>query len=414
MKKIDPEKIINSKLWIPPLRECEFYNKTDSWFDMDMMNCNQPCKVKLARTITIRSKPIHLYPTVKQRKILLEWNEIYRQVYNLTVGYLKTNKIESFITIRKIIDGIISTNRNLTDSCKKFGIPKHTRDNAIKDCLKAYKTAFANLRNKNIRFFKLRYKKKSHHLSSIVIEPALFSKTKNGFAIKVLKEMNSEYKLTDITKECRLCYNARTGIFVLRVPYEKVTNQWIQSRNTCALDPGMRTFQTGYSPNNQGFKVCTDETNKQIYDLIKRIENVNKDNPRHKKFLNRIRERIQNKVKDMHYKLCLYLCKTYDRILIGNMSTKSIISKDLHLNKNTKKYCLALSHYLFKQRLKHKAEEYGRIIEIVDESYTTKTCGSCAELNDNVGSNKVFRCDKCNFTIDRDFNGSRNIYIKNM
>jgi hypothetical protein len=354
MKKIDPKRIKNSKLWIPPLKECEINLETNAWFDMEIINDIQPHKSRLAKSTTIRSTPIHLYPTVNQRRILLEWNEIYRQVYNLTVSYLKTNKIVSFINMRKIIDGIILGNTNLTNHCKEFGIPKHTRDNAIKDCLKAYKTAFSNLRNKNIKYFKIRYKKKLHHLSSVVIEPSAFSKTKNGFAIKVLKEMKSEYDLKNITKECRLCYNSRTGIFVLRVPYEKVTEEWIKSGNSCALDPGMRTFQTGYTPNNQCFKVCTSETNNQIYNLIKKIENVNTVNPRYKKYLNRLRERLKNKVKDMHYKLCNYLCRTYDRILVGNMSTKSIISKDLHLNKNTKKYCVALSHYLLKAtQLKH-------------------------------------------------------------
>ena len=412
MKKIDPERIKNSKLWIPPLKECEFNLKTNSWFDTEILNDNQPYRIRFAKSCTIRTKPIHLYPNIEQKKILLEWNEIYRQVYNLTVGYLKTNKIESFISMRSIIDGIISNNTVLTKQCEKFKIPKHTRDNAIKDCLKAYKTAFANLRNKNIKHFKIRYKKKLHHLSSIVIEPQSFSKNINGFAIKALGEMKSEHELKGIAKECRLCYNSRTGIFVLRVPYEKIISKLVRSGDSCALDPGMKTFQTGYTPNNQCFKVCTTETNKQIYNLIERIENVNKDNPRHKKFLNRIRERIRNKVKDMHYKLCNWLCRSFDRILVGNMSTKSIISKDLHLNKNTKKYCVALSHYLFKERLKHKAEEYNCKVEIVDESYTTKTCGQCAELNDNVGTNKVFRCGKCPFTIDRDINGARNIYIK--
>ena len=45
------------------------------------------------------------------------------------------------------------------------------------------------------------------------------------------------------------------------------------------------------------------------------------------------------------------------------------------------------------------------------EEYTSKTCGVCGTIN-NVGSKEVFTCSKCNLVIDRDINGTRNIYIK--
>jgi putative transposase len=94
------------------------------------------------------------------------------------------------------------------------------------------------------------------------------------------------------------------------------------------------------------------------------------------------------------------------------MSTKGIISNDLYLHKRTKKLCVAFSHYLFVQRLISKAEEYGRIVKYVDESYTSKTCGNCGEINEKLGSNETFKCPLCNFKIKRDFNGARNIYLK--
>ena len=50
---------------------------------------------------------------------------------------------------------------------------------------------------------------------------------------------------------------------------------------------------------------------------------------------------------------------------------------------------------------------------IVDESYTSKTCGCCGELNE-VGLSRVYNCKFCKTIIDRDINGGRNILIKNM
>ncbi len=114
----------------------------------------------------------------------------------------------------------------------------------------------------------------------------------------------------------------------------------------------------------------------------------------------------------MHWKTIRYLCKSFETIIVGNMSTQSIVSKDKTLPKITKKYCMALSHYSFTQRLISKAEEFGCKVVITDESYTSKTCGGCGELNDSLGSKKVFTCENCPYKVDRDINGARNIMIK--
>jgi|SRR6185369_5177215 IS605 OrfB family transposase len=414
LKKISKDAIIKSTLWKPPDTSFELEQKTNSWFNIDKMNDDMLLyENRLANSTTIRSRPISIIPTVKQKAILLQWNEIYRRVYNLTVKYLKTNKIQSFQKMRPIIDGQIALDSILTTDSNKSGIPKHTRDNAIKDCLKAYKTAFSNYRAGNIKYFKIRYKRKSHHLSSIVIEPVAFSKDKkmNGFAIKTLGNMKSSEPLKGIDKECRLCYNSRSNKFILRVPYDKETSEHVVKGNMCSLDPGMRTFQTVYAPQGNCYEICSNKTSGQIYKLIERIEKAH-PNANVDKFKDRLREKISNKIKDMHWKTVNYLCKSFETIIVGNMSTQSIVSKDKMLPKITKKYCMALSHYSFTQRLISKAEEFGCKVVITDESYTSKTCGGCGELNNGLGSKKVFTCENCPYKVDRDINGARNIMIK--
>jgi putative transposase len=50
---------------------------------------------------------------------------------------------------------------------------------------------------------------------------------------------------------------------------------------------------------------------------------------------------------------------------------------------------------------------------IVNESYTSKTCGKCGEINNKLGSQSIFKCKTCKIEIDRDINAARNICIKN-
>jgi len=409
VEKLNKQFILDTSLW-KSNNKFVYKRKTNSWFDITQINKKTKNKKKRIINIeTIRSFTNILYPTIKQKQIMMWWNEIYRQVYNLTVYYLKTNKCQSFYDMRKIIDNKIKDNKNLINLCTKWKIPKHTRDNAIKDCIKAYRTGFANLKKKNIKFFRIRPKRKGHHLSSIVIEPSAFSKKKNGFAIKALGEIKSTIPLQNISKECRLCYNSRTKKFILMVPYNKVIKKILKRNNVCSLDPGIRTFQTIYTPQQNCYKICTSKTNTQIKELINKIEYKKEyDKP---SYINRLRIKLKNKITDMHWKTCNFLCKNFDIILIGNMSTKSILSKSKNLCKTTKQYCLALSNYLFKQRLQSKCEEYNNIYKEVDESYTSKTCGGCGNINESLGSKKVFECN-CTFICDRDVNGARNILIK--
>ena len=73
------------------------------------------------------------------------------------------------------------------------------------------------------------------------------------------------------------------------------------------------------------------------------------------------------------------------------------------------------THYLFKQRLLYISSRYIDCkVHIVDESYTSKTCGKCGTLNYKLGGSKTFRCisSTCDYICDRDINDARNILLK--
>lgn len=415
MKKISKSLITNSTSWRPSLYEGHLVD-SHSWFTLrkkqifNLDNPKQPIK-----TSNIRCKKIQLNPTLKQRNILLNWFELTRLSYNLTVNFLKK---DNTIKDRKMRDNVKQAMRNnlyINGLIKKSGIYQQTLDNAVKDVYKARKTAFANLKLNNIKFFRLRYKRQDHHIKNMVLETDALNKLGTGLKKRGLENLNPS-ELIERNKITRLGYNTRTKHFTLFVPYDKKVEEHVSRSDVCALDPGIRTFQTLYSPSGITYQFG-DEKNiiKKNIDRIEKVKEF-KDKSWYKKYVNRLREKLKNRIADLHWKTSSFLCKNFNTILVGNMSTKGIVKKSLNLHSTTKRMTYALSHFLFKERLSSKATEYNCVFKEVDESYTSKTCGGCGEINNELGSSKQFQCpDKmCLYRMHRDIHGARNIYIKNI
>ena len=73
---------------------------------------------------------------------------------------------------------------------------------------------------------------------------------------------------------------------------------------------------------------------------------------------------------------------------------------------------LSWRHYTFKQRFIDKAAKRNIKLHILDEAYTTKTCGVCGYINNKIGGKKIFKCPNCNIEYDRDLGAARNIFLK--
>ena len=135
---------------------------------------------------------------------------------------------------------------------------------------------------------------------------------------------------------------------------------------------------------------------------------------RHKTAITRIRCKIRNLVSDLHNKLALWLCQNHTVILIPIFDSQwKAIKKDGKINKVTVRMMHSFRHYDFCIRLKQVAERFSQchVIETM-EPYTSKTCGQCGKLNQNLGSSKYFKCPSCNYCADRDANGARNILLR--
>jgi len=239
--------------------------------------------------------------------------------------------------------------------------------------------------------------------------------------ITVLGDVKGYYngKIFDfktITSDSRLIYTK--GVYCLYVA-EKVKKEKIVHKNDIiSLDPGVRTFLTGITEN----KVVEIGKNisAKINGYLKKTEKIKSNKNVPKRIKNKIEKRnnkkITNLVDEMHWKSINYLTKNYKNILIGNMSTKSIISNSnaSNLCPKTKIIAQRIKLYEYRQRLQYKCEIRGANYKCVNERYTSKMCSVCGSIKEDLGPNKVYNCEECKTIIGRDINGSRMIYIKSI
>jgi putative transposase len=308
-------------------------------------------------------------------------------------------------------------------------VPYDTRQLAIKAFTSSYKASLALLKKGYIKHFELKFLTKKDRSDVFYINKRALTSDLKIFKRKL---KNPKINLRKKAKQSLLRYirESKTisdgdfpiirdsaGRYYLCI-VQKIhrTNKNINSDDgIVALDPGVRTFQTYFS--QKEFGTIGDGINmdiRKINDKIERLEALkakSKSKTRYnlKRRCLKSRSKITNKVNDLHWKAVSFLTRRYKVIFLPIFKTKQMTSNSP--NKKTNREMYNLAHYKFKMRLKHKAKINGcRVIDCC-ESYTSKTCTNCGELND-VGSKKIYECAKCNCKIDRDLNGARNIFIR--
>ena len=263
-----------------------------------------------------------------------------------------------------------------------------------------------------------------------------------------------------------------SGRYYLIVPHEKEIKKNKIKNKIVSIDPGVRTFHTFYSPDGMigdlgvdlDVKLLNihkkrdtyiskmDLTGNKLKDIQKREDDLNKLERKQKKIedLNKLKEikkkikktikklkgkckrklirrkkhlkkriyQLDNKIKNVvtaaHWNIASYYCKNYNTIVIPHFDVKNIkkiMKRDRKAKSDTRiRKLMTLNHGKFLERLKHKCKVTGTRLCIVDEEYTTKSCGNCGLLN-NPKRSKTYRC-KCGVVAGRDVNAARNILIK--
>lgn len=335
-------------------------------------------------------------------------------------------------------------------------VPYDVRDEGIRDLIKAFQSNWAKQKKDPSHKFDIKFRRRKAPSETITIH----AKHWRGGKFHPRLFGRGPIKLAEPPPPPeRMLYDMRIqrsslGDFKLCIPQplEKRDENQVpslqQSSVECppgmrpvrvaAIDPGVRSFATVYDVSGRIAEFASGDISRlhrlcryadklqsrfsktpdadKLQSDVDHAQNDRKRRSMHRAWL-RMFERIRNLRKDMHRRVAKWLCASYDVILLPKFETSQMVLRGYRrIKSNTVRKMLTWSHYSFQQHLLHKAKEFGVRVEIVTEEYTSKTCGRCGTLHHKLGGQKVFKCPnpQCRLVIDRDWNGARNIFLKNI
>lgn len=349
-----------------------------------------------------RSRKIRVYPNKEQKSILSNWFGASRFAYNQTVEYLRQPDTKA--QWKSIKTDLM---HDMPEWSKE--VPYQIKSVAIRDCCQAVSAAKKKFKQTG-KFNEVKFRSKKRGDYNLFIPQTAVSE--KGVYHTVLGKLKTAEPLWRPTHDCRMVL--QNGRYFVIVPIDvSVKRPENQRLSACALDCGVRTFQTVFSKElilkvgehdfQRIFRYC--------YALDRLISRKKKERSnKFNKAMDRIRWKIRDLIDEIHNKLALTLCRLFDVVYIPTFETHEMVSKLKH---KTSRAMLGWAHYRFKMKLKSKAEEYSCKVVDCTEEYTSKTCGNCGKIS-SIGGKEVWTCKHCGCVHDRDINGARNILFKQM
>ena len=370
-----------------------------------------------------KSKKIEIFPTAAQKTILRRWFGTSRYVYNQAVSLLEATDTPT--NFKQLVPVIF-------DELPDWHVetPRQIKVGAVMDACQAVRNAKVKCKQTG-EFQRVKYRSKKNLRQMLYLRAD--SLKENGFYVRFLGEMKmaellpakpqstgkvSERDTDAEVKDSQLVIE--NGRYFLCVPYVEKKKPRKPSGRIVALDPGVRDFMTFFSEDSFGWlgRQCINRIQRLCQhsdNLLSRATREQRPLRRAlRKAAKRIKVKIRNLIDELHKKVAHFLVTNFDIILLPTFESQQMTKRGARkLRRKSVRQMLSLSHHRFKVFLKQKALEYGVIVIDVCEAYTSKTVSWTGEVVANLGGSKVIKSSEGQH-MDRDLNGARGIFIKNV
>ena len=122
----------------------------------------------------------------------------------------------------------------------------------------------------------------------------------------------------------------------------------------------------------------------------------------------RLHARVANRRLDAMHKLTTRIAETFSDISIEDLHVAGMVK-----NRHLAKHIADAAFGEFRRQLEYKTARTGARLHVVDRWYrSSKTCSCCGRVKAKLSlSERVFNCDSCGLTMDRDLNAAINIQV---
>src|ERR1019366_3400073 len=317
---------------------------------------------------------------LEARKIFQKWKGLYNFAYNRSVWMFNES---SEIFLDSDLRDCIKSNDQWCRLPFMLDLPTELREGASNECSKNATAAFTNLSNGNINHFNLKFRKRkeSFTINGFQKRSLKFTNIKGNISRRIFRllpsycpfALESCKDLPEITNDFCLHFDGED--YYLLLPFEEELKTRIETGNVIALDPGVRTFQTGFSNSGDSLEFCTSNSVARLHSLAINLDRLisrraKKGEKRRilSKQIIKLRKKLKNLQIEMHYKVANKLTKENDIIILPSFETKGMTKKaNRKLRTKTVRQMSLLAHSSFKELLKTKAIERGSRILICEE-----------------------------------------------
>ena len=177
------------------------------------------------------------------------------------------------------------------------------------------------------------------------------------------------------------------------------------------VDLGIKTLATlsdGTIIANPHCLAASERRLKQAQKALSRKTRSSKRRAKARAKVARIHARVANQRQDAIHKATTWLAGTYSEISIEDLNVAGM-ARNHHLAKAVSD----ASFGEFRRQLEYKTARNGAALHVVDRWFaSSKTCSTCGRVKAKLSlAERVFHCDGCGLSIDRDLNAAINIKV---
>ena len=366
-----------------------------------------------------RSRKIRLEPNNKQESRFNQHAGVARHAYNIGLEFCnliyEENKMSlSAIDLHKWLVADIKSENPWYYDVSKWTSQQALRnlESAFENFHKLQKPHNYSLKDKKGRLqgfpnFKKKYVKDKFYLEgNIQIKDGKIKLPKIGW-IKLSEKINPT-----IIKNCVVSCIADQWFVSFREEFEP--KHTMKSNEIVGVDLGIKTLATLSNgevfQNNKPYNKAKSKLRRIDKEVgRRRVANAKNQSENYKKSLAkraRLYAKIANVRKDTLHKLTTYLAKNFETVVIEDLKIKNMVK-----NHNLASAILDGGFYEFKRQLLYKKEWYGGDVVLADTFFpSSKLCSSCGNKKSDLKlSDRTYKCEVCNLSIDRDLNASLNL-----